>query len=112
MLFVTALLGFFACACTSLESNDVGAIGDASAEAGGPGDASVADDASGPEPVATDGGKLEPSPATVPPTSGAFATLGARRGAGTLVLYDDGFELGERACAAAAALCLAGAITP
>lgn len=84
------------------------------------GDDSDAGDAGGDAVISTQG--PESTPETSPtlgksePTLGGIATVGEPRrnapeGPGSLLLQDDGFELGETRCTSDGA-CLSGAITP
>lgn len=59
-----------------------------------------------------DGGPVEPPTRPVPTSSTGFGTLGGHRGGGTLTLYDDGFETGERLCTTNGLYCITGAFTP
>jgi len=56
------------------------------------------------------GGSSMPEP--VAPTRGSFSSAGERRGEGGFVLYDDGFEHGDRLCTTDRALCVTGGFSP
>jgi hypothetical protein len=56
------------------------------------------------------GGNFMPEP--VAPTRASFSSGGERRGADGFVLYDDGFEHGERLCTTDRALCVTGGFSP
>lgn len=75
-----------------------------------------ASDAASSEGMPPDGGVPQASLGKSEPTLGAIVSGGAPRrngpaGAGSLVLQDDGFELGSTTCLVGGA-CLTGSITP
>lgn len=50
--------------------------------------------------------------APVPPSSHGFGSTGGRRGDGTVSVYADGFELGERRCTVDRQYCVTGSLVP
>lgn len=48
----------------------------------------------------------------VPSTNTGFGTFGGHRTDGTITVYDDGFEIGERLCTGNGLYCVTGAFTP
>jgi len=48
----------------------------------------------------------------VPSTNTGFGTLGGHRTDGTITVYEDGFEIGERLCTGNGLFCVTGAFTP
>ena len=59
-----------------------------------------------------DGGAGNAMPEPVAPAPSGFSSVGQRRGADGFVLYDDGFERGERLCTTDRALCVTGGFSP
>jgi hypothetical protein len=48
----------------------------------------------------------------VEPSSATFSTLGGRRGDQMITVYDDGFEVGDRACTPDGHFCMTGGFQP
>ena len=55
------------------------------------------------------GGEITPP---VPPSLAGAATFGGRRSDGTITVYDDGFEQGQRLCTADGKFCVTGGFSP
>lgn len=62
----------------------------------------------GPEAGPEEAGVQEP----VPPSLAGAATFGGRRTDGTITVYDDGFEQGQRICTADGKFCVTGGFSP
>ena len=100
-----------ACYDFSLKPRDAGPDGGAGISgAGSAGGSGGIGGTIGIEAGASDDAVAVPPPASQINTG--FLTLGGRRSDGTITLYDDAFEIGERLCTADGKFCVTGGLTP